>query len=224
MSGCEKRLAIFEDHALMRDGIAAWFATNSDWRVVFSAGTVDEANELIAKLEQDSTQENPVIALVDISFKREVSATLPNGSEGHAGFDIVRELSARSPSTKCIMYSSYASGSFVECALSKNIGAMGYVSKSSDESELLRAVEAVSIGEVYVESNLLYKMFETQRIMSVLTKKERKIVEGIAFGDTTSEIADKLGVSRRTIENHLSHIYDKIGVRSKDALIACLSQ
>lgn len=55
MSGCEKRLAIFEDHALMRDGIAAWFATNSDWRVVFSAGTVDEANELIAKLEQDST-------------------------------------------------------------------------------------------------------------------------------------------------------------------------
>ena len=51
-----------------------------------------------------------------------------------------------------------------------------------------------------------------------------KIVEGIAFGDTTSEIADKLGVSRRTIENHLSHIYDKIGVKSKEALIACLSK
>ena len=42
--------------------------------------------------------------------------------------------------------------------------------------------------------------------------------------DTTSEIADKLGVSRRTIENHLSHIYDKIGVKSKEALIACLSK
>ena len=224
MSGYEKRLAIFEDHALMRDGIAAWFAANSDWRVMFSAGTVEEAHELITTLEHEATQEKPVIALVDISFKEEVSATLPNGSEGHAGFDIVRELSARSPSTKCIMYSSYSSGSFVECALSKKIGAMGYVSKSSDEAELLRAVEAVSTGDVYVESNLLYKMFETQRIMSVLTKKERKIVEGIAFGDTISEIADKLGVSRRTIENHLSHIYDKIGVRSKDALIACLSQ
>ena len=52
------------------------------------------------------TQEKPVIALVDISFKQEMSATLPSGSEGQAGFDIVRELSARSPYTKCIMYSS----------------------------------------------------------------------------------------------------------------------
>ena len=224
MSGYEKRLAIFEDHALMRDGITTWFATNSDWRVMFSAGTVEEAQELIATLEHEATQEKPVIALVDISFKQEMSATLPSGSDGHAGFDIVRELSARSPYTKCIMYSSYSSGSFVECALSKKIGAMGYVSKSSDESELLRAVEVVAAGDVYVESDLLYKMFETQRLMTVLTKKERKIVEGIAFGDTTSEIADKLGVSRRTIENHLSHIYDKIGVKSKEALIACLSK
>lgn len=224
MSGYEKRLAIFEDHALMRDGITTWFATNSDWRVMFSAGTVEEAQELIATLEHEATQEKPVIALVDISFKQEMSATLPNGSEGHAGFDIVRELSARSPHTKCIMYSSYSSGSFVECALSKNIGAMGYVSKSSDESELLHAVETVATGEVYVESHLISKMLETQRIMSVFTKKERKIVEGIVLGDSTAEIAEKLGVSRSTIENHLSHIYDKIGIKSKEALIACLGQ
>ena len=71
---------------------------------------------------------------------------------------------------------------------------MGYVSKSSDESELLRAVEAVAAGDVYVESDLLYKMFETQRIMSVFTKKERKIVEALLLGDSTAEIAEKLGV------------------------------
>lgn len=112
----------------------------------------------------------------------------------------------------------------MECALSKNIGAMGYVSKSSDESELLCAVEAVATGEVYVESHLISKMLETQRIMSVFTKKERKIVEALLLGDSTAEIAEKLGVSRSTIENHLSHIYDKIGVKSKEALIACLGQ
>ena len=50
MSGYEKRLAIFEDHALMRDGIAAWCAANSEWRVMFSAGTVEEAHELITTL------------------------------------------------------------------------------------------------------------------------------------------------------------------------------
>lgn len=224
MGEYEKRLVIFEDHALMRDAITAWFASNSDWRVVYSAGTVEEAHQVVATLKQEATQENPVIALVDISFKKENGSSVSDDGDSQAGFDIVRELTAHSPHTKCIMYSSYSSGSFVECALSKKVGAMGYVSKSSDESELLRAVEAVAAGEVYVESHLISKMLETQRIMSVFTKKERKIVEALLLGDSTAEIAEKLGVSRSTIENHLSHIYDKIGIKSKEALIACLGQ
>lgn len=213
-----KRLVIFEDHSLMRDGIRTWFDTNTDWTVIHYAGTIEEAENLIELLSQEATAEAPVVALVDISFKC-VQVGGSSHQEKHYGFDIVRSLKKSSPYTWCIMYSSYSAGSFVDRALSDEIGARGYVTKNADEKELLKAVEAVANGGTYIEGNLMSNMMETRGLMSILTKRERDIVSQLVHGHSSEVISEKLGLNKRTIENHLSHMYDKTGTCSRVELL-----
>lgn len=220
MGAGKKKLVIFEDHSLMRDGIRSWFTNNTDWDVVYDAGTLEDVQKLITRLKMEATAENPVIALVDISFKWASNDASGEGHENqYYGFEIVRSLSKESPYTYCIMYSSYTSGSLIEKALSNEVGAKGYISKNADEEELLRAVETVASGKNYVEFGLMSRMLEARGLMSILTKREREIVEKLVLGFTPAEIAVELGMSKRTLENHFSHMYDKTGTTSRPDLL-----
>lgn len=216
----KKRIVIFEDHSLMRDGMCSWFVNNTDWEVIYDAGTIEEVQDLIEKLSSESTLENPIIALVDISFKCADGEVGVEAKEKHYyGFEIVRTLAEKSPYTRCIMYSSYTSGTLIDKALSREVGAKGYVSKNADEEELLRAVESVASGKNYVEFSLMSRMLEAMGLMAILTKREKQIVEKMVLGLSPLEIAKDLGMSKRTLENHFSHLYDKTGTISREELL-----
>ena len=96
----------------------------------------------------------------------------------------------------------HSSPSFVNSAI--EAGAMGYVTKLSDESELRKAIESVMTGTLYVEPSLAKSLVSFEHSLSKYTNPE---------------IAEKLGLNKRTVENNISRIYTKIGLNSREELL-----
>lgn len=117
------------------------------------------------------------------------------------------------------MFSSYESAGYIEKALSSAVGASGYVSKNSSEKTLLEAIEKVSDGEIYVEQKFFRNLLKIRTLYEAFTKTERKIIDMISENLTNEQIAEKLNIQKRSVENHISHLYDKAGVKNKFELL-----
>ena len=97
------------------------------------------------------------------------------------------------------------------------------MSKNSDESVLYKAVEQVALGEIFVEDNLVPRLLDVKNMLSLLTKREQEVAKERIKGLNNTEIAQKLNLSVRTIENYVSRIYDKLGITTRDALIKVIN-
>ena len=98
-----------------------------------------------------------------------------------------------------------------------DLGAAAYVAKSAESEEITSAIDAILAGETYV--NPKFKMKEKRNAWSALTRRENEIVTLIKRSLSARQIAKQLGLSKRTIENHLSHIYVKTGAASREDLL-----
>lgn len=201
---------MFDDHALTREGMAMLLSKNSDWNVAGQAGSVSEALSVIdatAPAEGDDC----VVALVDLSF----------ASDEDNGFSIIRHAAESGKGIRCIVLSSYDSTATVGSVMGESIGAAGFVSKIADFSVVLEALETVAAGGTYIQKNLLPDKLETyEKVCAALTKKERQIVECLVLGYDNRQISKTLGISERTVTNHLSRIYDKTLSSGKQELLA----
>lgn len=209
----EKILILIDDHNLMRVGIKDWIQNNSDWKVKFEAGSKEEAEKIlpeIANLKID--EEKKVLAIVDLSFQNENNSI-------KSGFEIIRKIKNANSAVKCVVFSSYEGAGYVERALSPSVGASGYVSKSASEKTLLEAIEKVTNGETYIQNNLLGSIFQIRNLYDAFTKTERKIIDLISEDFSNAEIAENLKIQQRTVENHISHLYEKAGVKNKNELL-----
>lgn len=206
-----EKLILIDDHAMLREGIAFWLSKNSDWKISAQAGTVKEFEDLLKSLPDDN--ENITIAIVDLSFKTE-----SNEHEKNYGFEIIKELAKKN--VKSVVFSSHDSGWYVEKAMSDKIGAKGYVSKSSDERTLLDAINTVANGKTYIQPDLIKGLLDMKNFLSVLTKKELEVVEMISLKLTNIEIAERMEINVRTVENYLSRLYDKTGTVDRATLLA----
>lgn len=195
-----KKVIIVDDHAMIRNGIKTWLTANSDWRVVAEA---DSAASFFAQL--DSRADELSAAIVDINI----------GTDN--GFDIIRTAGYTHPAVPCLVYSMYDSAGYVLSAL--DAGAKGYVTKGANERELISALDEVAAGRTYVEQSLIPNMSITANLFSGMTKAEKKVLEFVREGRDNQTIACTLGVSRHTVENYLSRIYDKLGINSREALL-----
>lgn len=205
-----KDVFLFDDHALTREGMAMLLSKNSDWNVAGQAGSVSEALSVIdatAPAEGDDC----VVALVDLSF----------ASDEDNGFSIIRHAAESGKGIRCIVLSSYDSTATVGSVMGESIGAAGFVSKIADFSVVLEALETVAAGGTYIQKNLLPDKLETyEKVCAALTKKERQIVECLVLGYDNRQISKTLGISERTVTNHLSRIYDKTLSSGKQELLA----
>lgn len=201
---------MFDDHALTREGMAMLLSKNSDWNVAGQAGSVSEALSVIdatAPAEGDDC----IVALVDLSF----------ASDEDNGFSIIRHAAESGKGIRCIVLSSYDSTATVGSVMGESIGAAGFVSKIADFSVVLEALETVAAGGTYIQKNLLPDKLETyEKVCAALTKKERQIVECLVLGYDNRQISKTLGISERTVTNHLSRIYDKTLSSGKQELLA----
>jgi DNA-binding NarL/FixJ family response regulator len=196
-----RTIAIIEDHPIMRKGLADYFEGTGRWRVLGTAPNLEDAENLLSAPALDET---PVdILLLDIQ--------LENGW----GLDIIpwlrQQYGEKTPAV--VVYSAFSDYAHVNAALGMSV--RGYVSKSRNETELEAALETVLQGDLYMDKTVEREMTAVAGAISLLTKREAEILTLVKAGLSNKRIAEQLGISRRTVENTLSCVYDKTGISSR---------
>ncbi len=152
----------------------------------------------------------PNVVLIDIR--------LPDRS----GIDVARQLTLTHPEVRVVILSAYDDEEFVRAAL--EVGATGYLLKTMARDDLVAAIRAAAQGTTVLDPVLSPRLAGTHRSWGAgsgprLTWRERETVELVAEGLSNKAIAARLGVSVRTVEGHLNHVFTKLGVESRTELV-----
>ncbi len=205
----KKTFFLVEDHSLMRQGISNYLCTEGDYGC---AGCTDNAQEALAMLEQLAAQgEAPAVLITDLNL----------GTDTEDGIRLLRICRERYPDIKVIVYSMYASAGVVN--LSLEAGASAYVSKADDERELVKAMGKVLAGESYLARSVVPKLLTYQNIVEGFSRREKEILTLVLQGLPNKQIAERLGIHKRAVENYISRIYDKTGFSTRAELVDQLS-
>lgn len=190
-----------DDHQMISFGLEKVFSETSDIRLTFFFKTKAELERYIDSICASGGQGElqNLVALVDIKL------------EGDSGFDCADFLVSHG--VKCLMYSSFSNAGFIVKTMEHKI--KGFLSKNADKTEILEAVRAVSRGETYIQKDLIPDMMYVSGIMVTLTKKEREFLDLISEHLPNEEIAKLLNLSKRTVENYVSRIFDKFNVKNR---------
>jgi two-component system response regulator NreC len=189
------RLAVVDDHAVVREGLRTLLGAQPDFEVVGDAGTALDAIELARKAQPD-------VLTLDLSMP---------GWGGSA----IEPVRTASPRTKVVVYSMHDDGVYVKTALAA--GAVGYVLKSSPTATLLDAIRSAAKGVPLIDP-LLNLTAETKALPADLSKREREVLELLVRGLTHQQIADQLFVSVKTVETYRARIREKTGLKSRAEL------
>lgn len=195
-------ILIVDDHLPFRTGLRALLESSSLVTVVGDVGSGDEAILLAARLQPD-------VILMDI----QMSAI--------NGIEATRQILATSPHIAILILTMFEDDDFVFAAL--RAGARGYLLKGTMKADLLRAIQSVVNGEAIFGAGIARRViqyFADARPENVLppyafpelTQREREILDLIASHENNAEIAEHLGVSLKTIRNHVSNIFSKLQV------------
>jgi DNA-binding NarL/FixJ family response regulator len=196
------RILIADDHKILREGLRSLLEKQSTFSVVA------EAQDGLAAFE-GVKKHKPDIAILDI------------GMPGLNGIEVTRKIRSEMAETKVIALSMHADRRFVMGVL--EAGANGYLLKDSAFAELVTAVAAVAKGKMYLSPSIaetvvkssLEKLERGKQSSSVLLSgREREVLQMIAEGKSTKEIAFKLFVSTKTVETHRKQIMDKLNIRT----------
>lgn len=200
------RVLLADDHTLVRAGLRALLGTMDGVEVVGETGDGREAVEMILRLKPD-------IALLDISMP------------GLNGLDVALRVGREVPPTRVIILSMHAAEAYVARAL--QAGVAGYLLKEAAAAELEWALKAVMRGESYLSPSISRQVVEgylraaakEANPLAGLTERQREILQLIAEGSGTKEIAGVLGLSVKTVETHRAQIMDRLGIRDIPGLV-----
>jgi len=196
------KVLLVDDHAIIREGLRSLLEKQPDMEVVADADDGRKAIELVRELSPD-------IVIMDV--------TMP----GLNGIEATRLVAAELPNVKIVALSIHSQRRFVADMLSA--GAVGYILKECLFDELLQAISVVASGgrylspkiaEVVVEDYVKHLSNISDSPLSALTGREREVLQLVAEGKSTKEIALELHVSTKTIEANRRRIMDKLGVNS----------
>jgi DNA-binding NarL/FixJ family response regulator len=203
MPGSAVRILLVDDHAMFREGLYRLLAAEAGFTLVGQTGLGKDARGLVAELAPD-------VLLLDLS--------LPDMS----GLDVMRELDLPRASVRVILLTASADNAQVLEAL--QLGARGLVLKEVAAATLIKAIRCVMQGEYWFGRQTVPNLVEALRRLAApeppspadtLTTRELRVIAGVVEGRTNRDIAGELGVSEQTVKNHLTHIFDKLGVSSR---------
>lgn len=202
------KVAIVDDHQLFREGLATMLLKHKDMEIV---GSFHTGQALLDALENGLSLD---IVLLDI--------TLPDFS----GLQVLEVLKRKFAGIKPIMLSMHDDGNYV--VQSVKAGAKSYLLKNVDFDELIHAIEEVYFGRKYFNKHiteLLLNSIDLQGdVVRPLSAREKEILNHIAKGLTTKEIADLLSISTRTVETHRVNMMKKLNVKNSAELIKKATQ
>jgi DNA-binding NarL/FixJ family response regulator len=200
------RVLLADDHTLVRAGIRSLLETLEEVEVVAECGDGHEALEGI-------TRHRPDVALLDI------------GMPGMNGIEIARRCGRDAPKTKVVILSMYDDKTHVRQAI--RAGVAGYLLKGAAVAELPLAIKAVMAGQSYltpkisrqvVDGYLNEEPLETDPLEG-LTQRQREILQLVAEGRSTKEIAAILDVSIKTIETHRARLMERLDIHDVPGLV-----
>lgn len=202
---------IADDHPAVRYGVRSILQLENNMHVVGEAKSGEEVLKMVAG--------NPVdIVLLDISMP------------GKSGMDTTRKLRRTHPKLKILAFSIYDEQHKVLSMLKS--GADGYLLKAADSNEMVNAINAIMSGNSYISKEIADKVVydvisgnmpstvaEAPDEANALSKREEEILSMLANDNSYSEVAEKLHISRRTVDTHRYNISKKLGIKSLAGLI-----
>ena len=196
------RVLLVDDHAIVRQGVRALLDAEAFVEVV---GEAADGREAVAKAEELS----PDIVVTDI------------GMPSLNGLEATRRIKALAPQIKVLVLTMYDDERYVQRIL--RAGASGYVLKQAASAELISAIRAVSLGECYLSAAISKKLVDafvrsgqttgTEDPYDLLTDREREVLQLVAEGHTSKEIANLICIGAKTVETHRANVMDKLGIR-----------
>ncbi len=203
MSNPVTTVLLVDDHFMVRRGLAVALRVERDLEVVAEAANSDE-------LMERYRQHRPDVVLMDWR--------LPgmNGSEATAL--LCREF----PEAKVLMLSALDGDEHVHSAV--RAGALGYLLKSSDRTEIIRAIRAVQAGQAYFPAEIAIKLNNRMQ-KKELSPRERAVLEKAAAGERNKEIADHMGITEATVKVFMARIFAKLDARDRaHAVVIAISR
>jgi len=187
------RVAVFDDHTMVREGIVALLELHPDLEVVGQAGDGLEAIELYRRLRPD-------VALVDLRMP------------GKDGVAVIATLREELPQARFLVLTTYDSEDDVSRAL--QAGARGYLLKGATRATLVDAIRAVHAGQRYIPPDVADRVLP-RPTREMLTEREAEVLHRIAEGMSNKEISDALGISEHTVKGHVKNLLGKLGVTDR---------
>ena len=199
----DKKIFVVEDHTLTNLGIRQLLESNEGFSCVGFAFGKAETVEKLSELSDSGSL--PDILILDLFLGKE------------SGLELLREIRAKFPSIKILVYSMYAKPGILSLAL--EAGAHGFVEKSAPETILLCAINDILSGQTFVQQNLVSPLITYKTMYDGLTKQEQKIFKKLLERKTKAQIAEELNIVTRSVDNYLSRIFEKTGTKGHEELI-----
>jgi len=203
------KVLIVDDHWVVREGLKLILETDSQYEVV---GEAEEGRTALSLIEELA----PDVILMDLNMP------------GMSGLETMESLRERNNKTPVIILTTYNEDDLMIKGLS--LGAKGYLLKDTSRENLFRTLESALRGETLLQPEITAKVFADRlkketpsapvREQTLISEKEMFILQSIARGCRSKEIAFDLGISERTVKAHLTNIYNKLGVDSRSEAVA----
>jgi len=197
------RVMLTDDHAVMRTGMGRLLERSGDIEIVGEADSGEQAYQLYSEIEPD-------VVIMDMSMP------------GIGGLEALQRIIARDPKAKIIMFSMHENITFAIQAMTS--GAKGYVAKSGEASELVKAVNEVMAGKSYLQPEMaqkiaLHNMGGDDHPINHLTAREFEVFRLLAEGLLVDEIATKLNIGQKTAANYQTSLKQKLDIHSSVDLV-----
>lgn len=199
---------IADDHEVVREGLRKLLEEQADMEVV---GEAQDGMQIVKKVKSIA----PDVALIDIAMPQ------------LSGLEAVRLIKEAAPGTQVVLLSMHEKDAYVHQALSS--GALGYVLKASPTSDVLEAIRTAHRGEYFLSSKINTQIISTYlknqketttlRGYDLLSEREQQVFRLLVEGRSTSEIADVLYISSKTVEKHRANIMKKLDIHNMVAMV-----
>lgn len=202
------KILLIDDHAVVRSGLMMLINSQPDMEVI---GEAADGNEGIAKV----MDLKPSIVLMDLS--------MPHGRDG---FSSTAELKKIAPAINILILTMHDDDEYLFRAL--KAGASGYILKSAPSEELLSSIRTIYRGEAYLYPTATKRLIEgylgfaekgEEDSINLISPREKEILSYVAMGYSNKDIADRLIISVKTVENHKAKIMDKLKFSSRHELV-----
>lgn len=195
------RVMIADDHSMIREGLKQLLELEGDFQVIEEACDGVECLEKLTKITPD-------ILLLDINMPK------------MNGLEVLQKMKEKRMKVKVLVLTVHNEVEYLLKAV--DIGINGYLLKDSESAELKKAILTVVNGEDYIQPSLIpllnAKMIDRNKDnvkIESLTRREMDVLKLLAVGMYNKEVAEKLNISERTVKNHVSNIFKKIGVTDR---------